>query len=702
MTNEKKQEAPTLTTLPGDDVRQVMWRFADRYEVQMLVQSARSVARGVVARLVAEGERNTHDWTAKKATMLEAFDASGLTSSFMAPEYGGYIEGPKNFAMSLVAFELAWVDAGAATASMANNLALAPIHERGTEEQKARYMRLATSPQPGEDRKTWRGAFILTEPLPYVGADTSLVSGRATVAEWPEDGEPTLLVEKRGRFITNMGYADFVTAAVETADPRLKSSCMVILEKTDPGAWDPGTPTKKMVHQLSSTNDPILSMRVPASRIIGGYTVVDGVIVPNFNHGDVIEAVFARTRITASVMTAAKLLSVVEPIIRYQRGRYRGAASVVAGSPRFELGLQQKDDAVERLAEIWAAGEAAASLALATSRLFDEFDPLEREKDEYCAVEGLKGRARLKAFQKKEPEALEYIALMAKPEAERDASRVAALESDLLVRFLAKEALANVYCPAAKLWNTGVGTTILREAVSLMGGYGITEDCPGFVGMKWMDAQLEATYEGPESVQRRQLTVTMTSPLFHAHLANWIEELKRLDEKRPGMGADGTAWLPAAAPLVAAMELWRSALEFLQKEKGAKGKPLYSGQYQGVTNAMTDALGWIMAAYAQIRDVVELAEKGPEHPVVGAEIDGLVRFFSDLAMISAGRSAGEVARITAELVYGYAAPGAPENADFAAKRGTLERALAGVRAARCRAAEAITKVMIPEALDYPQ
>jgi len=33
-----------------------------------------------------------------------------------------------------------------------------------------------------------------------------------------------------------------------------------------------------------------------------------------------------------------------------------------------------------------------------------------------------------------------------------------------------------------------------------------------------MDAQLEATYEGPEAVQRRQLTVTMTSEVFLAEL----------------------------------------------------------------------------------------------------------------------------------------------------------------------------------------
>ncbi len=47
---------------------------------------------------------------------------------------------------------------------------------------------------------------------------------------------------------------------------------MIILEEDDPGTWDRGTPTKKLVHQLSSTRDPVLNVRVPAHRIIGGYT----------------------------------------------------------------------------------------------------------------------------------------------------------------------------------------------------------------------------------------------------------------------------------------------------------------------------------------------------------------------------------------------------------------------------------------------
>src|SRR5690242_12177821 len=135
--------AETLRTLPSDDVRQLMWRFRDRYELHMLVQAARGVARGPVAQLVANGGRNSHDWTAEKAALLPHFDESGITAAFLEPEYGGFIAGPKNLALALIAFELAWVDAGAATASLAGNLGLAPIHECGTAEQKTKYIAAA-------------------------------------------------------------------------------------------------------------------------------------------------------------------------------------------------------------------------------------------------------------------------------------------------------------------------------------------------------------------------------------------------------------------------------------------------------------------------------------------------------------------------------------------------------------------------------
>ncbi len=745
-TESSSQIRPTLTTLPNDDIRAIMWRFSDRYDLQMLVQSTRAVARGVVARLVAEGARNSHDWNEQKAELLKAYDEAGVTAAFMEPEQGGYISGPKNHALGIIAFELSWVDAGAATCSLANNLALEPIHEKGTPEQVHEYMSGCVPPAAGEKRKMKRGAFCLTEPLPYVGVDAGMLSGKISIAEWKPGKEPILQVEKRGRFITNMGFANFVTAAVDTNDPKIKSSCMVILEETDPGLFDRGAPTLKLVHQLSSTCDPIFSLKVPASRIIGGYTVKDGVIIPNYSHSEVIEAVFRRTRVTVGIMTAAKLLSAVEPVIRYQRGRFRGGAAGQAGTPRFELGLQQKEDAIHRLIDVWATGEAATSLGFSAARLFDEFAPLEKQKDKIFEEQGIKGpRAVMKAMKAPRELALEYLKLLAQSESVRDATRFETLKADPLVQYVLMDTQANVFCPACKLWNTGYGATVLREAVSLMGGYGITEDCPGFLGQKWMDSQLEATYEGPEAVQRRQLTITMTDDLFLAQFRTWIRDLRKIASRKPGSGA---------CTLASAMELWLWSLEHLLGAKDADGRALYHNQRQGVTFPMADALCWLLAARAQILDVLELEEKGPQNPLLAESLPGFVNFFSDLCHVQAARAAGEVGRICTELVFGYnrhpswaEAAGlstvfksqdvedmegtmagfsgcarclsdvietdgshAPKAGPcvcthgleaFIRLRSKLDGCLTGARLAKDRASEAVTQVMIPEALDYP-
>jgi len=692
-TNENAQ---TMKMLPGDEIRQIMWRYSDRFDIQMAIMGARSVARGLVARLVANGERNTHEWTEGKNELYQAFDESGITAAGLDMEFGGIIEGPRNHALGLVAFELAWVDGGATTTSLINNLALGPIVEKGTPEQREKYMSGCRPLQPGENRKMLRGAFALTEPLPYVGVDTGVVSGRVTVAEWEEGQEPMLRVEKRGRFLTNMAVANFVTAAVETADPRIKSSCMVILEDTDEGLFDRGAPTLKLVHQLSNTQDPIFNLKVPASRIVGGYTVKDGVIVPNLTHSDIIEAVFARTRVTVGLMTAAKLLSAVEPVIRYQRGRFRGAAGIEAGSPRYDLGLQMKEDALQRLADVWATGEAAAALGFETTRLFDAFTAIEKQALKSFEEQGLAGRALMKALRKPQADAIELLGLLKQPEAARDNARVEALKADPLVQYVWQSALCNVLCPATKLWDTGYGANVLREAVSLMGGYGITEDCPGFLFQKWTDAQLEATYEGPEVVQRRQISVTMNNEVFLAQIDSWIAEFGALAAAKPETGA---------AAVAAAFELWRWMRAFIDAGRDANGRPLSQNTRHGVLFPMADALSWILAARSLIVDVRELAAKGPEHPVVGPEIEGYVNTFTDLGHMQAARAAAEVSRICTELFYGYVASAdqtGEAGAVFQKLNAAVGQSLAGSRLAKDRVAKALSTVMIPEALDYPQ
>lgn len=680
--------------LPSDAVRRVMWRFADRPDLQRLVEAARRVARGPVARLVASGARAGHEWTAGKQALLDEYDRAGLTAVARqvrpAPDTFG---GPANLAIALAAFELAWVDAGAATTALAQALSLAPLELFGTDEQRTRFL-------PGDDGPVRRGAFVLTEPLPYVGVDTGVLSGKLRVAEWRDGEEPILEVEKRGRFITNMAFADFVTAAVEGTGERIKGTCLVLLEQDDPGVFDRGTPTRKLVHQLASTTDPSFRVRIPAGRIVGGYTVEEGVIVPRYSHREIIEAVFRRTRVTVGLLTAAKLLSAVEPLLRYQRTRFRGGETTTPGTPRYELGLQQREDALLRLVDVWAAGEASASLGFAAARLFDELDA---RGNGTGAREGV-------------------------GEENEDAARA--------------EALAAVLSPACKLWNTGHGARMMREAVSLMGGYGITEDCPGFLGHKWMDAQLEATYEGPEAVQRQLLSVTMTDPVFLSQFQEWVVQMRQLADQRPGTGA---------CTVASAMELWVWTLRHLLTATDADGKRLYQVSRHGVTFPLADALCWLLAVRYQILDVLELEARKPE--AGGVEFDGVVALLTDLCHVQAGAAAGEVGRICAELVHGYqrhpawnasgcaacysaadlevleqVMPGFESTAggyadvighdgshqakagpcvrfpgldDFTRLRAKLDGCLTGVRLAKDRAAAALSKVPIAEAPGYP-
>lgn len=672
---EESTVRPSMKMLPGDEVRQLMWRFAERYDIQMAVAGARSVARGTVAKLVADGQRASHDWTPEKQGAFDAFDASGITASTLKQEFGGLFDGPKNLASSLLSYELSWVDNGAATSALVNGLAMGPIAELGTPEQKERYMTLCAPGNPSG--KTWRGSFALTEPLPYVGVDTGVLCGRVSIAEWKDGEEPMIRVEKRGRFITNIAICDYVTIAANSGDDRIKGSCMIIVEATDPGKFDRGAQTLKCVHQLSNTGDPVIDVVVPASRIVGGYDIVDGKVVPKLAHSEIIAQVFSKTRVGVGVMGAGSLMSAIEPVIRYQRTRFRGAAGVDETSPRYQQGLQMKEDVTERLADVWATAEAAASLGFDISRRYDE---LELIQDEAKAKLG-KGREMLRNMKAPMEKAVAILAAGGNPLA----------DEDVTVRYVYLLAVCNILCPSCKLWNTGHGANVMREAVSLMGGYGITEDCPGFLFYKWTDMQLDATYEGPEAVQRRQISETMANAVFLAQLEAWAKEL----DACPKADENGSH------ALAAALRLWAWTRAFAAGAKDPNGKKLGASQRHGVVFPLSDALAGLMAAMSFWQDIKFLALNGGDHPVVGPELAGYLNTFNDLLGTVIADVAGEAAKICSGVVYGFSAATAEDKAAFAALRNALDEALAGTRLAKDRAAKALTTIMIPEALDYP-
>ena len=668
-------ERPTMKMLPGDELRQIMWRIAERYDIQMAIAGARSVARGLIAKLVADGQRKTHEWTPEKQSMFDAFDASGVTAATLNADCGGLFEGPRNLAESMLTYETAWVDNGAATSSFVHALAMGPIAELGTPEQKKRYMTLCA---PGnESGKTWRGSFALTEPLPYVGVDTGVLCGRVSIAEWKDGEEPMIRVEKRGRFITNIAIADYVTIAVNSGDDRIKGSCMVVVEATDPGKFDRGAQTLKCVHQLSNTGDPVIDVVVPASRIIGGYDIVDGKVVPKLGHSEIIAQVFSKTRVGVGVMGAGSLMSAIEPVIRYQRTRFRGAAGVEESSPRYQQGLQMKEDVTERLADVWATAEAASSLGFDISRCFDA---LELIQDEAKAKLG-KGREMLKNMKAPMEKAVQLLGEGKNP----------LDDEDVTVRYVYLQAICNILCPSCKLWNTGHGADVMRQAVTLMGGYGITEDCPGFLFYKWTDMQLDATYEGPEAVQRRQISETMSNPVFLAQVEAWAKEL----EACPCAAENG------ANALAAGLRLWSWTQAFAKTAKDPNGKKLGASQRHGVVFPLADALAGLMAAKSFHADIKFLAQNGADHPVVGPELEGYLNTFNDLLGTVVADVVGEAVKICTGVVYGFSAATAEDKAAYCALRGALDESLAGTRLAKDRAAKCLTTVMIPEALDYP-
>jgi hypothetical protein len=152
-------------------------------------------------------------------------------------------------------------------------------------------------------------------------------------------------------------------------------------------------------------------------------------------------------------------------------------------------------------------------------------------------------------------------------------------------------------------------------------------------------------------------------------------------------------------------------------------------------------------------DLVRLVEGGPEKGVTPDGFESLVQFLTDLCHVQAARAAGEVSRICSELIHGYqrhpawdaeacagcyeaedleglegVMPGIlstaesygdviqkdahhPDKAgpcvrpkgleDFNRLRLKLDGCMTGCRLAKDRAADSLSRVMIPEALGYP-
>src|ERR1035438_87671 len=112
-----------------------------------------------------------------------------------------------------------------------------------------------------------------------------------------------------------MDFAQFVVAAVEGDGSGVRGSGLVILEPGDAGEFTRGSPVRKLGHVFASTTDPVFRLIVPASRLVGGFTMEQGSLIPRFSHRVLLEPALRRMRALLGLMTAAKALYTVQACI---------------------------------------------------------------------------------------------------------------------------------------------------------------------------------------------------------------------------------------------------------------------------------------------------------------------------------------------------------------------------------------------------
>ena len=219
-------------------------------EQRLLVETVRDFARARIAPIAAaHDESGEFPWE----TVREMADL-GLFGIPFPEELGG--AGADTLSLVLVVEELAKVDAShSITVGAHTSLSASPIHDFGTDEQKARYLPAMASGQA-------LGAFGLTEATS--GSDAANMATRAVRHgdRWVINGTKV--------FITHAGVAEtFVVAAVTDPDKGAGGISMFILEKGWKGLH-PGKKEDKLGWRASDTRELVLdAVEVPHANLLG-------------------------------------------------------------------------------------------------------------------------------------------------------------------------------------------------------------------------------------------------------------------------------------------------------------------------------------------------------------------------------------------------------------------------------------------------
>lgn len=221
-------------------------------EEQLLIRdTAKKIAREII-------KPNAARYDLERATPWEAIKALGEAGMFcpiVPEEYGGPGLGYVEYA--LIGEQIAWADPGTSTVMGAHtSLAVSPIINFGTEEQKRKYLpKLAT----GE----WIGAFGLTEP--NAGSDASNI--RVTA----EDKGDHWLINGEKQWTTNGDIAKVITLFATVDPSKGLQGITTFLIDTDIEGFSVGALERTMgihaSHQVVTRYDNI---KAPKDALLGG------------------------------------------------------------------------------------------------------------------------------------------------------------------------------------------------------------------------------------------------------------------------------------------------------------------------------------------------------------------------------------------------------------------------------------------------
>src|SRR5690606_10810628 len=223
-----------------------MYLTDDQRAVQ---EMARAFAEREVAPLAAEYERRR----CLPPGIVRRMGEQGLIGVMFPEEYGG--AGGDVLAQALAVQEISKVNAGIGATLLVQVLALYPIWQHGTEEQKRRYL-------PAGLRGEIIGAIGMTEP--DAGSDFAAVQTRAV-----RDGD-AWVIDGRKTFITNGPVADFVLVAARTVPGAgRKGLSLFIVDRGTPG-FSVARKSDKMGWHTSETGELLFEgCRLPAEQLLG-------------------------------------------------------------------------------------------------------------------------------------------------------------------------------------------------------------------------------------------------------------------------------------------------------------------------------------------------------------------------------------------------------------------------------------------------